>query len=115
MNLALRSITASCLLALALSFVAAPAIAQALPGGIRAVTAVEGVDEYRLPNGLQLLLIPDDSKPTTTVNLTYRVGSRHENYGETTEPCRTRSKCTRATCATWQRHGADKKIGRAHV
>ena len=83
MNLALRSITASCLLALALSFVAAPAFAQALPGGIRAVTAVEGVDEYRLPNGLQLLLIPDDSKPTTTVNLTYRVGSRHENYGET--------------------------------
>ncbi len=30
-----------------------------------------------------MLLIPDDSKPTTTVNLTYRVGSRHENYGET--------------------------------
>ena len=27
--------------------------------------------------------MPDDSKPTTTVNLTYRVGSRHENYGET--------------------------------
>ena len=34
-------------------------------------------------NGLQVLLVPDDSKPTTTVNLTYRVGSRHENYGET--------------------------------
>jgi zinc protease len=44
---------------------------------------VEGVDEYRLPNGLQVLLVPDDSKPTTTVNLTYRVGSRHESYGET--------------------------------
>ena len=27
--------------------------------------------------------MPDDGKPTTTVNLTYRVGSRHENYGET--------------------------------
>ena len=27
--------------------------------------------------------MPDDTKPTTTVNLTYRVGSRHENYGET--------------------------------
>jgi zinc protease len=47
------------------------------------VTAVEGITEYRLPNGLQLLLVPDDSKPTTTVNLTVRVGSRHENYGET--------------------------------
>ncbi|CAH0355175.1 hypothetical protein AQB9606_04210 [Aquabacterium sp. CECT 9606] len=47
------------------------------------VTAVEGIREYRLPNGLQVLLIPDDSKPTTTVNVTYRVGSRHESYGET--------------------------------
>ena len=45
--------------------------------------SVEGITEYRLPNGLQLLLVPDDSKPTTTVNLTVRVGSRHENYGET--------------------------------
>lgn len=47
------------------------------------VHEVEGVREYRLPNGLQVLLAPDDSKPTTTVNLTYRVGSRHEGYGET--------------------------------
>lgn len=62
------------------------AVAQgtpALPRGIERVTSVEGIDEYRLANGLQLLLVPDDSKPTTTVNLTYRVGSRHENYGET--------------------------------
>jgi zinc protease len=79
----LRSIASTCLLAASLAFAAAPSFSQALPGGIRAVTAVEGVDEYRLPNGLQLLLVPDDSKPTTTVNLTYRVGSRHENYGET--------------------------------
>jgi zinc protease len=49
----------------------------------RPVTAVEGITEYRLANGLQVLLAPDDSKPTTTVNVTYRVGSRHENYGET--------------------------------
>jgi zinc protease len=47
------------------------------------VRAVEGITEYRLPNGLQVLLAPDASKPTTTVNLTYRVGSRQENYGET--------------------------------
>ena len=61
----------------------APALAQRLPGGITAVQSVEGIDEYKLPNGLQLLLVPDDSKPTTTVNLTVHVGSRHENYGET--------------------------------
>jgi zinc protease len=48
-----------------------------------AVRSVEGIQEYRLANGLQLLLIPDAAKPTTTVNMTYRVGSRHESYGET--------------------------------
>ncbi|MEO7851889.1 MAG: pitrilysin family protein, partial [Rubrivivax sp.] len=47
------------------------------------VRSVEGIDEYQLANGLQVLLFADDSKPTTTVNLTYRVGSRQENYGET--------------------------------
>jgi zinc protease len=61
----------------------APSARAALPAGIVEVRSVEGITEYRLPNGLQVLLIPDDSKPTTTVNLTYRVGSRHENYGET--------------------------------
>ncbi|MDZ7813773.1 MAG: insulinase family protein [Ideonella sp.] len=53
------------------------------PQAMAAVRMVEGISEYRLPNGLQVLLVPDDSKPTTTVNVTYRVGSRHENYGET--------------------------------
>ena len=60
-----------------------PQSAVALPQGMARVTSVEGITEYRLANGLQVLLVPDDSKPTTTVNLTYRVGSRHENYGET--------------------------------
>ena len=69
--------------AIVLSFVAATASAQRLPAGVSAAGSVEGIDEYRLANGLQVLLVPDDSKPTTTVNLTYRVGSRHENYGET--------------------------------
>ena len=61
----------------------APLSAQTLPQGVTAVRSVEGIDEYRLANGLQILLVPDDSKPSTTVNLTYRVGSRHENVGET--------------------------------
>jgi zinc protease len=47
------------------------------------VTTVEGITEYRLPNGLMVLLFPDPSKPTVTVNITYLVGSRHEGYGET--------------------------------
>lgn len=57
--------------------------APALPSGVKQIQSVEGITEYRLSNGLQLLLIPDASKPSTTVNMTYRVGSRHENYGET--------------------------------
>ncbi len=44
---------------------------------------VEGITEYTLPNGLKVLLFPDASKPTATVNVTYLVGSRHEAYGET--------------------------------
>jgi zinc protease len=44
---------------------------------------VEGITEYRLDNGLQVLLFPDQTKETVTVNVTYRVGSKHENYGET--------------------------------
>ena len=47
------------------------------------VTSVEGITEYRLANGLRVLLFPDASKPTLTTNIVYLVGSRHENYGET--------------------------------
>ncbi|MFD2177386.1 M16 family metallopeptidase [Veronia pacifica] len=47
------------------------------------VTEVEGITEYRYDNGLQVLLFPDPSKETVTVNVTYKVGSKHENYGET--------------------------------
>ena len=47
------------------------------------VTSVEGITEYRLANGLRVLLFPDPSKPNVTVNITYLVGSRMESYGET--------------------------------
>src|SRR5690242_17093963 len=57
--------------------------APALPKGVERVTSVEGFTEYRLANGLRMLLFPDQSKQTVTVNVTYLVGSRHENYGET--------------------------------
>jgi zinc protease len=59
------------------------ACALTLPKGVAQGPAVEGITEYRLPNGLKVLLFPDASKPTITVNVTYLVGSRHENYGET--------------------------------
>lgn len=66
--------------------------AQAVNGGGKApaelaasarwVRELGGISEYRLPNGLQILLFPDESQSTTTVNITYRVGSRHEAPGE---------------------------------
>lgn len=68
-------------------FTGSALLAGAAPAGpkssLQPIHAVEGIAEYRLKNGLQVLLVPDASKPTTTVNLTYRVGSRHESYGET--------------------------------
>ncbi len=54
-----------------------------LPEGVTRGPSVEGITEYRLANGLRVLLFPDPSKPTITVNITYLVGSRHEGYGET--------------------------------
>jgi zinc protease len=70
---------------LALGLPARPLLAQtatALPAGVTQVTSVEGITEYKLPNGLRVLLFPDQSKATATVNITYLVGSRHEGYGE---------------------------------
>ena len=58
---------------------ALPALAAEAP---RKVSEVEGVSEYRLENGLRVLLAPDAGAETVTVHVTYLVGSRHEGYGE---------------------------------
>jgi len=47
------------------------------------IVTIEGITEYHLDNGLRVLLFPDPSVSTVTVNLTVLVGSRHEGYGET--------------------------------
>lgn len=60
---------------------AAPA-SPAASASIRNIASVEGITEYRLPNGLKVLLFPDASQDTITVSVTYLVGSRHEGYGE---------------------------------
>lgn len=46
------------------------------------INDIEGISEYRLGNGIKVLLFPDDSKDVVTVNMTIFVGSRHEGYGE---------------------------------
>lgn len=63
--------------------VAVPVLVLAQTEGIEQVTNVEGITEYRLDNGMKVLLMPDRSRPTTTINVTYFVGSKHESYGET--------------------------------
>jgi len=67
---------------LLLLLVAGRAVAQAPVAKPEKVTSVEGVSEYRFPNGARVVLFPDPSRPTITVNMTVLVGSRHEGYGE---------------------------------
>lgn len=61
---------------------APPVQSATLPPGVAAGPQVEGITEYRLANGLRVLLIPDPAADTITTNMTYLVGSRHEGYGE---------------------------------
>ena len=74
---------ASTVLALSLAAWAPPLAAQQTAANVQEVASVEGITEYRLENGLRVLLFPDPTKPQITVNITYMVGSRHEGYGET--------------------------------
>jgi zinc protease len=65
-------------LLLVLSYASAAPAAEAP----RKIATVEGVTEYRLANGARVLLFPEASRPTITVNMTVLVGSRHEGSGE---------------------------------
>ena len=58
-------------------------LTRVVHGEIRQVASLEGISEYQLQNGMKVLLFPDASRSTVTVNLTVFVGSRHEGYGET--------------------------------
>jgi zinc protease len=90
-NSASRRSPATVILALAAlagtaTFAAAPKPPAAAPkpaAAAQQVRSIEGVTEYRLANGLQVLLYPDQSSSTVSINVTYKVGSRHESYGET--------------------------------
>ena len=89
--LRLRTVPHALALACAFALVSAGALAPAAfaadgvpaPKGVTAGPCEEGICEYTLGNGLRVLLFPDASKPTVTVNIAYGVGSVHENYGET--------------------------------
>src|SRR5579871_6414588 len=65
--------------ALLLALAACVALAAEAP---QKAASVEGVTEYRLANGLKVLVLPDPGVDTITVHIAYLVGSRHEGYGE---------------------------------
>lgn len=67
------------LLGLLMVFLAFSVFGKGLP---EKTASIEGVTEYRLANGLRVLMVPDPSASNFTVHITYFVGSRHEGYGE---------------------------------
>ncbi|MDT5295655.1 MAG: zinc protease, partial [Acidobacteriota bacterium] len=54
-----------------------------LPDGVEFVAEEEGVREFRLANGLKLLLVENRVAPVATFLVLYRVGSRNEAVGHT--------------------------------
>ena len=83
MNRQARNVFSGLLSIAALGLLSGVAAAQDAFETPKKVTSIEGITEYRLPNGLRVLLFPDPTRPKVTVNLTVLVGSRHEGYGET--------------------------------
>ncbi|MGO9469746.1 MAG: M16 family metallopeptidase [Isosphaeraceae bacterium] len=83
MRLRSRAFLWAGLWAAALALIGIAPGAKAASEELKKVTSVEGITEYRLANGLRVLLFPDPTRPKATVNLTIFVGSRHEGYGET--------------------------------
>ena len=80
--MARRLIRAVLLLLLGFKVGFAQTLPPGVPAGIKKVASMGGITEYDYPNGLKVLLYPDQSEPKFTVNVTYLVGSRHEGYGE---------------------------------
>ncbi|HEX8891052.1 MAG TPA: pitrilysin family protein, partial [Pyrinomonadaceae bacterium] len=54
-----------------------------LSTGVEFVTEEDGIREYRLENGMKVLLVENRVAPVATVMVLYRVGSRNEAVGYT--------------------------------
>jgi zinc protease len=81
----MQKILVSLVAALSLStaqFVSAQTASNPASAALNFVRQQGDVREYRLPNGLQVLLLKDSQRPAMSINITYRVGSRHEGKGE---------------------------------
>jgi zinc protease len=59
-------------------------VAQTNTGKFEKIQELEGIEEYVYkPNGMNILLLQDNSAPVVTVQIVYRVGSKHEVPGNT--------------------------------
>src|ERR687893_2500192 len=54
-----------------------------LPAGITFVTEADEIQEYRLNNGMKVLLVENRVAPVATIMVLYKVGSRNEAVGYT--------------------------------
>jgi zinc protease len=54
-----------------------------LPADLQFVTEADGIQEYRLANGMKVLLVENRVAPVATVMVLYKVGSRNEAVGYT--------------------------------
>src|SRR5438045_7192355 len=57
--------------------------AQLLPAGVAFVAEADGIREYKLENGMKVLLVENRVAPVATLMVLYRVGSRNEAVGYT--------------------------------
>jgi zinc protease len=56
---------------------------EQLPTGVTFVTEADGIREYKLANGMKVLLVENRVAPVATVLVVYKVGSRNEAVGYT--------------------------------
>jgi zinc protease len=63
--------------------VAAPQARQAKPAAPQTSSIHIPFEEYKLPNGLHVILSQDRTTPTVAVNVWYHVGSKNEEIGRT--------------------------------
>ena len=54
-----------------------------IPVGVQFVTEADGIREYRMANGMKVLLVENRVAPVATVLVVYKVGSRNEAVGYT--------------------------------
>jgi len=73
-----------CLSVLLVCFSTVFVFGQSVNSKFKFVKTLGGIDEFLYePNGLSILLVQDNTAPVVTIQVTYRVGSKHEVSGNT--------------------------------